>query len=76
LVSIAADVLDAVSPADVLNLVSQHLRAKRWLAILAGLNEKWSREPGIDDVSDDLWLAVLAFDLTNPIPEAGDGKSG
>lgn len=61
---------------EVLDLAARHRRGTWWFAIVAGLNEKSSTEPNFDDVSDDLLRAMLAFDLTNPIPEAGDGKSG
>ncbi len=61
---------------EVLDLAAQHRRGTWWFAIVAGLNEKWAAELGFDDVSDDLLRAMLAFDLTNPVPEAGDGKSG
>lgn len=61
---------------EVLDLAAQHRRGTWWFAIFAGLNEKWDTEPGFDSISDDLLRAMLAFDLTNPIPETGDGKSG
>jgi hypothetical protein len=61
---------------EVLGLAAEHKRGGWWFAILAGLNEKWASEPGFGDISDDLLKAMLAFELTNPIPEAGNGKSG
>ena len=67
---------DLPSFREVLDLAALHRRGTWWIAIVAGLNEKWATEPSFDDVSDDLLRAMLAFDLTNPIPEAGYGKSG
>jgi predicted NACHT family NTPase len=67
---------DLPSFKDVLDLAAQHLRGGWWFAIIAGLNEKWATEPGFEDIADDLLRAMLAFDLTNPIPEAGNNKSG
>jgi hypothetical protein len=37
-----------------------------WRALIAGLDERWLRTPGLDGVSDDLVRAVLAIEQANP----------
>jgi glutamyl-tRNA synthetase len=53
---------------EVLKLIGDHKRYNWWFVILAGMDEAWSASPDLDEISDDLWRAILAFDLTNPIP--------
>lgn len=59
----------------VLALTAEHQHYDWWYALVAGLNERWTGRQSLDDYSDDLIQALLAFDLANPVSEDRDGST-
>jgi hypothetical protein len=45
---------------------ANHQIYDRWYALIAGLDERWCRIPGLDGLSDDLLRAALAIEQANP----------
>jgi predicted NACHT family NTPase len=64
---------DAPTFAQVLTLTDEHQHFEWWLALVAGLNERWSAEPSLDGISEDLLQGLIAYDLTNPVWNLEDG---
>jgi hypothetical protein len=46
-----------------------------WRALIAGLDERWRRTPGLDGLSDDLMRAALAIEQANPTFVRGETTS-
>ena len=61
---------------EVLTLAREHQRYDWWFAIVAGMDEAWSAETGLDATSDDVLQAMLVFDLTNPIAARTGNQTG
>jgi predicted NACHT family NTPase len=61
---------------DILSLAQQNQRRNWWYAIVAGLDERWADEPSLIDIAPDLLRAMLAFDLTDPIPYTKANRTG
>ena len=59
---------------DVMALAAERRRYGWWHALVAGLNERWTIEPGFDGLSDDFLRGLLVFDLTNPVWGTRDGS--
>ena len=57
-------------------LAGEHKRYTWWFAIVAGMDEAWSADTGLDAISDDLLQAMLVFDLTDPIPTRTEDQTG
>jgi predicted NACHT family NTPase len=68
--------LDLPSFDEVLSLAGKHQRYDWWFAIVAGMDEVWSAETGLDAISDDLLQAMLVFDLTDPIAARTGNQTG
>ncbi len=58
---------DVPTFAQVLSLTDEHRHFEWWLALVAGLNERWAAEPGFNGISEDLLKGLAVYDLTNPI---------
>lgn len=64
---------DVPSLQDVINLAVKRQHMTTWHVYLAGLTERFRRTSSFDGVSDGLLRAMLAFELTNPVPTPEQG---
>jgi hypothetical protein len=67
---------DVPSLEDVVNLAVERQFRTWWLALIAGLTERFARAPELSAIPDGLLRAALAFDLTQPTPTNGGSGSG
>ena len=65
--------IDVPSLQDVVDLAVQRQHMNTWHIYIAGLNERFRRTSSLEGVPDDLLRAMLAFDLTQPVPEQYEG---
>jgi hypothetical protein len=63
---------DAPSLQDVIDLAVQHQHMNSWHVYIAGLSECFRRSSNLGGVPDELLRAMLAFDLTNPVPDGDE----
>jgi hypothetical protein len=70
----ALDRTDVPSVQDVIDLAVQRQCRPLWYVFIAGLNERFRRTSSLEGVSDALLRAMLAFDLTRPVPESHEGS--
>ena len=63
---------DIPAPIDVANVSVHKQVGTWWIALLAGLEEAWERQPDTLAFSDDFWRSLLAIQLVNPIFETTD----
>jgi hypothetical protein len=64
---------DVPSLRDVIELALQRQCMNTWYVYIAGLSERFRRTSSLQCVPDELLRAMLAFDLTNPVPEGDKG---
>jgi hypothetical protein len=67
--------LDVPALKDVVDLAREHQYQTFWLAVVAGVTERFAREADLGVFPDELLRAMLAFDLTQPTPENGGSGS-
>jgi hypothetical protein len=64
---------DAPTLQDVIDLAVEGQYMTSWHIFIAGLSERFRRTASLDGVPDELLRAMLAFDLTQPLPDRDDG---
>ena len=64
---------DVPSLQNVIDLAVQRQHMGSWYVYVAGLSERFRRTSSLEGVSDELLLAMLAFDLTSPVAARGEG---
>jgi hypothetical protein len=66
---------DVPSLQDVIDLAAERQYKPSWHVYIAGLSERFRRTSRLEGVPDELLRAMLAFDLTNPVPERDEGTT-
>ena len=69
----ALDRTDRPTLQEVVDLALQRQHMNTWHIYLAGVSERFRRTSTLDGIPDELLRAMLAFDLTNPVPERDEG---
>ena len=66
---------DLPSPTEIAIIVAKNHRCNWWFAILAGMDEAWQKEEGLDVFSDKLLKTALALAMLLSEIKTGHGKN-